>query len=100
MRWDKEIVSMAISIYNRNPGVYRDIIHQKWLQLPSESLVYLYKNSVRQGPGILPDIMTWMKNEAIRQNIPTSGYYGGIILDEMSIQKDLHKTRITDPWPC
>lgn len=89
MQWDKEIVSMAISIYNRNPGVYREIIHQKWLQLPSESLVYLYKNSVRQGPGILPDMMTWMKNEAIRQNIPTSGYYGGIILDEMSIQEDL-----------
>lgn len=29
-------------------------------------------------------MMTWMKNEAIRQNIPTSGYYGGIILDEIS----------------
>lgn len=33
-------------------------------------------------------MMTWMKNEAIRQNIPTSGYYGGIILDEMSNQED------------
>lgn len=73
MRWEKEIISMAISIYNRNTGVKRKITHQKWLQLPSESLVCLYKNSVRQGPGILPDMtdMTWMKNEAIRQNIPT-----------------------------
>lgn len=58
-------------------------------QIPFESSVCLYKNSVRQGPGIQPDMMTWMKNEAIRQNIPTSGYYGGTILYEMSIQEDL-----------
>lgn len=34
-------------------------------------------------------MMTWMKNEAIRQHIPTSGYYGGTIRDEMSIREDL-----------
>lgn len=64
-------------------------MQQKWLQLPSESLVSLYKNAVRQGPGILPDMMTWMKNEAKRQNVPAEGYFGGVILDEMALQEDL-----------
>ena len=89
IRWDKDIISMSISMYNRNPGVYRDIIQNGWLQLPSESLVSLYKNSVKQGPGILPDMMTWMEDEAKRQNVKKEGYYGGIILDEMAIQDDL-----------
>lgn len=88
-RLDKDIISMSISMYGRNPGVYRDIIQNGWLQLPSESLVSLYKNSVKQGPGILPDTMTWMEDEAKRQNVKNDGYYGGIIVDEMAIQDDL-----------
>jgi len=31
IRWDKDIISMSISKYNRNPGVYRDIIQNGWL---------------------------------------------------------------------
>ena len=32
-----------------------------------------------------------MKNEAKLQNIPTEGYEGGLIFDEMAIQEDLQR---------
>lgn len=89
MRWDKDVISMALSLYNRNPAAYRDITQNSWLQLPSESLIKLYKNAVQQSPGIVPQMMLWMSNEAKSQNLTTEGYYGGIILDEMAIQEDI-----------
>ena len=34
-------------------------------------------------------MMEWMLNEAQRQNLTQVGYFGGLILDEMSIQEDI-----------
>ncbi|CAC5398512.1 unnamed protein product [Mytilus coruscus] len=89
VRWPKEIICMALTIYNRNPSAYKDITTNGWLNLPSESLLYLYKNAVKQKPGIIPTMMAWMKNEAVRLRVETEGYYGGVLLDDMSIQEDL-----------
>jgi hypothetical protein len=88
MLWYKNVISMVVSIYNRNPGVYREIVQQDGLHF-SESLACLAKNSGKQGPGILPGMMAWMRNEAQLQNVPNSRYYGGIVLDRMAIQEDL-----------
>jgi len=44
---------------------------------------------VQHEPGIQKDILHWMRNEALAQNIGLDGYEGGIMLDEMSIQEDL-----------
>ena len=38
---------------------------------------------------MVPDMMQWMRQEASRQNLPPHGMYGGLIMDEMSIQEDL-----------
>lgn len=89
MRWDKDVICMALSLFNRNPAAYRDITQNSWLNLPSEQLIKLYKNAVQQKPGIVPDMMLWMSNEAKRQKLVNEGYYGGIILDEMAIQEDV-----------
>lgn len=89
MRWDKEIICMSLSLYNRNPAVYRDLTLNKWLLLPSEQLLKVYKHAVQQKPGIVPNMMQWMYNESMRQISIPEGYYGGIILDEMAIQEDL-----------
>lgn len=89
MRWPKELMSMALSIFNRNPSSYRILSQNGWLHLPSERLLTVYKNAVSQKPGVNPDMMQWMQQEANRQNVPSHGMYGGIIMDEMSIQEDL-----------
>lgn len=89
MRWDKDVICMALSLFNRNPAAYRDLTSNNWLNLPSESLINIYKNAVQQRPGIVYNMMVWMNREAKRQKTPIEGYYGGIILDEMAILEDL-----------
>ena len=93
MRWPKDVICMALTLFNRNPSAYRDIKQNGWLRLPSESILSLYKNAVQQKPGIIPDMMQWMRQEATNQKLPTEGLYGGIILDEMAIQQDLQIVR-------
>ena len=94
MRWDKDIICMALSLYNRNPAAYRDLTVNNWLHLPSESLLGRYKNAIIQKPGIINDMMYWMHSEAKAQNLTIDGYYGGLILDEMAIQEDLQIVRM------
>ncbi|CAG2207258.1 unnamed protein product [Mytilus edulis] len=89
VRWDKDVICMALVLFNRNPAAYRDMTLNKWLHLPSEQMLKIYKNAVRQGPGIIPEMMLWMANEGKRQIKLDEGYYGGLILDEMAIQEDL-----------
>jgi hypothetical protein len=57
---------MSLTLYNRNPSAYRELTKNGWLNLPSESLLYLYKYSVRQRPGIISKMMEWMRSEATR----------------------------------
>ena len=60
------------------------------------NLVSLYKNAVRQGPGILPDMMTWMKNEARRQSVPAEDYFGGFILEDVKYMKMLNTGKMSE----
>ena len=53
------------------------------------SLLILYKYSVHQQVGFHTEIFKWMHTEAKRLKIPTEGWTGGIVIDEMSIQEDL-----------
>ena len=39
--------------------------------------------------GFLPDVFTWMQRTATEQLVPESGRHGGLIFDEMSIQRDI-----------
>lgn len=88
-RWDKDIIRMCLSIYCRSPRAYEDLAKSGFMVLPSKCLLQTYKNRVQHEPGIQKDILHWMKNEALAQNIGLGGYEGGIMLDEMSIQEDL-----------
>ncbi|KAH3805960.1 hypothetical protein DPMN_134270 [Dreissena polymorpha] len=63
------------------------------LLLPSSSMLILYKNSISHSPGLSRDIFCWMDQEANIMNIPKSGRTGGILLDEMSIQKKIELSK-------
>lgn len=52
MRWPKEVICMALTLYNRNPSAYRDITKNGWLNLPSESLLNMYKSAIKQYDGL------------------------------------------------
>lgn len=59
--------------------------------MPSENHLALYKNSIDQKPGVLKEMLKWMKDEAALRKLPPHGYCGGLICDEVSIQVDYYQ---------
>lgn len=91
--WDTGMIQLALSIWCRSPGTYREILGSNSLVLPSERTLSRYKNSVRQAEGVNEDMLKWMCMQAKHQALPPEGYMGGLILDEMAIQPDLQIIR-------
>jgi hypothetical protein len=87
--WDFDIVQLALSIWTRSPKAYEDLISSGKLLLPSTHTLSRYKNSVSQCPGINDDVFKWMRMQANHDGITKEGCYGGLVLDEMSIQEDI-----------
>ena len=80
---------MCLSVWNRSPQAYKELQGSGMLVLPSGRLLQIYKNCIRQNPGMNHEVFDLMRKEALKWKIPASGYRGGIMLDEMSIQEDL-----------
>ena len=76
-------------VWNRSPQAYKDLQTSGMLVLPSGRLLQLYKNSIKQSPGMNKEVFELMRNEATKWKISSGGYRGGIMLDEMAIQEDL-----------
>lgn len=85
-RWDKEIVQICLTLWNRSPQAYVSLVDSGVLVLPSISLLQKYKNCFEQTPGLNDHMLQWMFNEAKRLKVDMRG---GLILDEMGIQDDL-----------
>ena len=97
-KWDPEFISFCLGIYVRSPKIYSDLRNSPMLVLPSESLLRMYKNCIKQKPGVNEENITWMKTEAERQNVSDFGRRGGLVIDEMSIQDDLQIVRKGEAW--
>lgn len=97
-KWDPEFISFCLGIYVRSPKIYSDLRNSPMLVLPSESLLRMYKNCIKQKPGVNEENLTWMKKEAERQNVSDFGRRGGLVIDEMSIQDDLQIVRKGEAW--
>ncbi|XP_071111146.1 uncharacterized protein [Haliotis cracherodii] len=88
-RWDSDIIQLTLSLWTRSPKTYEQLLKSGCLVLPSISTLSRYKNVVEQHAGTNNDVFKWMYMEACSRNLPKHGYYGGLVLDEMSIQEDL-----------
>ena len=88
-RWSKNIIRLCLTLWCRSPRSYTELKNSGFLVLPSQKILQIYKNKFHQKAGINKELLHWMKNEALHRNLPTEGYEGGLILDEMSIQSDL-----------
>lgn len=88
-RWNKDIIRMCLTLYCRSPRGYEDLYRSGFVVLPSQRLIQRYKNKVQHEAGINKDILNWMKNGAIMNDLSKDGYEGGLMIDEMSIQEDL-----------
>lgn len=66
--------------------MYEELRQSGVLVLPSGRLLSLYKNSVKQKPGLNEEVLDWMIKEADKLKLDSFGKEGGLILDEMAIQ--------------
>ena len=96
-RYEKDLISLAIILWTRSPQNYKELIHAGYI-LPSPRTLSLYKNCITQKPGINKDMFRWMSLEAERINLNQAGYIGGLLLDEMNIQKDLQIVTKGGEW--
>ena len=71
---------MCLSVWNRSPQAHKDLQTSGMLVLPSGRLLQLYKNSIKQSPGMNKEVFELMRNEAIKWKISLGG---------MAIQEDL-----------
>lgn len=97
-RWNKDIISLCLSLYCRSPKAYSDLKASKMLVLPSERLLRFYKNCLDQTPGSSMDMFMWMRKEADRQQVSKAGRHGGLIIDEMAVQDDIQIVKKGDTW--
>ena len=97
-RWDPKVISLCLSLYVRSPAALEDLRSSGMLILPSVRLLQLYKNCIKQRPGLTEENLSWMLKEADRQEVSTHGRRGGLIMDELTIQDDLKINRSGDAW--
>ena len=96
-RYDKETLSLALTLWTRSPRNYQELLGAGIL-LPSARTLSLYKNCVNQKPGLNLDMLRWMYKEGQRRELTNVGYTGGLIMDEMNIQKDLQISNRGGDW--
>ena len=80
------IIRLCLSIWNWSPQAYHELRGSGMLVLPSGRLLQLYKNSIKQEPGLNKEVFKLMRQEAEKKQITKIQKRGGVMLDEMSIQ--------------
>lgn len=79
-------IQTCLTVWSMRPKAYEVMRLNGPYLLPSTRHLQRYKNSVEQKPGFNPKLLQWMRAEAERKDVPESGYFGGIVFDEMAIQ--------------
>ncbi|WAR27222.1 hypothetical protein MAR_012926 [Mya arenaria] len=95
-RWSEGMIKVCLQWYCRSPQSYESFRESQYLIMPSKSTLIQYKNRVRQHVGFDKDMLTWMLDEAKLRNLLPEEYYGGIIIDEMSIKSDIQMCKNGD----
>ncbi|KAK3697241.1 hypothetical protein QZH41_010133 [Actinostola sp. cb2023] len=88
-RWHPRIIKLCLEIYSRSPKTLQ--VLRGFLVLPSERIIRYYKNSIEEMPGSNTEV-NWCRKEAERRNLKEEDYWGGFLLDEMTIQVKLSCT--------
>lgn len=88
-RWNKDVVSLCLSLWIRSPKAYQTLLESNVLVLPSGRQLRRYKNYIPQDPGISDTALRWMYESAKGLRLPPNGWVGGLHHDETKVQQDL-----------
>ena len=95
--YDKYMISLSLVCGALVPKTTRNFAIVD-LSCHPQQLLSLYKNAVEQKPGLNADMFRWMLKEAKRIKLREVGYSGGLVHDEMNIQKDLQIVTRRGEW--
>ena len=96
-RYEKDLICLSLSLFTKSPRNYEELLKAGFI-LPSVSLLKLYKNCVQQKSGFNSDMFKWMRHEADNLKLDSQGFVGGLVLDEMNIERDLQVTDKGGQW--
>ncbi|XP_052809219.1 uncharacterized protein LOC128237669 [Mya arenaria] len=82
-RWDKNTISLCLSLWCRSQKNYEQLRNSKILTLPSGRWLSYYKGVVDQKAGFNKDVFLWMKNEARKLKKSTEDEYLGVLFISM-----------------
>lgn len=88
-RWNKDVVSLCLSLWIRSPKAYQTLLESNVLILPPGRQLRRYKNYIPQDPGISDTTLRWMYESAKGLRLPPNGWVGGLHHDETKVQQDL-----------
>lgn len=74
-RWNKDVISLCLSLWIRSPKAYQTLLESNVLVLPSGRQLRRYKNYIPQDPGISDTTLRWMYESAKRAST-TSKWMG------------------------
>ncbi|KAK3744013.1 hypothetical protein QZH41_004823 [Actinostola sp. cb2023] len=83
----ERIMKLCIELYSKNPHVLDPL--RKLLYLPSNRTIRYHKNKTDQKPGWNRDMLHWCLREANAKKLKEQDFWGGFVLDEMKIQKNV-----------
>lgn len=69
-RWNKDVVSLCLSLWIRSPKAYQTLLESNVLILPSGRQLRRYKNYIPQDPGISDTTLRWMYESAKGLQLP------------------------------
>ena len=88
-RWNKDVISLCLSLWIRSPKAYQTLLESNMLILPSGRQLRRYKNCITREPGFSDQIFKWMYLSAKEMKLSPNVWVGRIHHDETRVQQDL-----------
>ena len=88
-RWDKDVLSVCLTLWVHSPKTYQTLQDSNMLILPSGRQLRRYKNIIPQHAGLNQEVLHWMYQAAQEANLPNHGRAGGLHHDETRVQQDI-----------
>lgn len=88
MRWHPTLIRMALSLYLKAPGAYKELCESGFVKLPTARTLFDYSHVTKVQPGIDETVLEFVSKRATSEDNPHKQYHV-LMADEMHISKNI-----------
>ncbi|KAK3919926.1 UvrABC system protein B [Frankliniella fusca] len=88
MRWHPTLIRMALSLYLKAPGAYKDLCESGFLKLPTPRTLFDYSHVAKVQRGTDETVLEFVAKRATSEENPHKQYHV-LMADEMHISKNI-----------